>query len=392
MNEVVILSAVRTPIGKMGRSLSSLSSVDLGTLAAKEAIEQAHIAPEIISQAIIGNVLQAGAGQNVARQIALKSGLSETSTAMTINQVCGSGLKAIRLGQSAIMLGDAEAVLVGGTESMTNVPHLVPNMRQGKPYGSTTMLDGLEHDGLLDAFSHKPMGITAENVAHKYHVTREAQDALALRSHQRAVSATESGAFNDEIVPVTITSKKGTTTITRDEPIRPDTSMAALAGLKPAFVPNGMVTAGNAAGLNDGASMLVLMSKKRADQANIPYLAVLDTYQEAGIDPNYMGYAPFYAVNQLLAKQQMSIDDIDRFEINEAFAAQTVAVMRDLQIPDEKVNVNGGAIALGHPVGASGARIVTTLVHDLKRENLKTGIATLCVGGGMGVALSLHLE
>lgn len=392
MNEVVILSAVRTPIGKMGRSLSSLSSVDLGTLAAKEAIEQAHIAPEIISQAIIGNVLQAGAGQNVARQIALKSGLSETSTAMTINQVCGSGLKAIRLGQSAIMLGDAEAVLVGGTESMTNVPHLVPNMRQGKPYGSTTMLDGLEHDGLLDAFSHKPMGITAENVAHKYHVTREAQDALALRSHQRAVSATESGAFNDEIVPVTITSKKGTTTITRDEPIRPDTSMAALAGLKPAFVPNGMVTAGNAAGLNDGASMLVLMSKKRADQASIPYLAVLDTYQEAGIDPNYMGYAPFYAVNQLLAKQQMRIDDIDRFEINEAFAAQTVAVMRDLQIPDDKVNVNGGAIALGHPVGASGARIVTTLVHDLKRENLKTGIATLCVGGGMGVALSLHLE
>ncbi|ANZ60786.1 acetyl-CoA C-acetyltransferase [Secundilactobacillus paracollinoides] len=392
MNEVVILSAVRTPIGKMGRSLSSLSSVDLGTLAAKKAIEQAHIAPEIISQAIVGNVLQAGAGQNVARQIALKSGLSETSTAMTINQVCGSGLKAIRLGQSAIMLGDAEAVLVGGTESMTNVPHLVPNMRQGKPYGSTTMLDGLEHDGLLDAFSHKPMGITAENVAHKYHVTREAQDALALRSHQRAVKATESGAFNDEIVPVTITLKKGTTTITRDEPIRPDTSMAALAGLKPAFVPNGMVTAGNAAGLNDGASMLVLMSKARAEQANIPYLAVLDTYQEAGIDPNYMGYAPFYAVNQLLAKQQMSIDDIDRFEINEAFAAQTVAVMRDLQIPDDKVNVNGGAIALGHPVGASGARIVTTLVHDLKRENLKTGIATLCVGGGMGVALSLHLE
>ncbi|ANZ65158.1 3-ketoacyl-CoA thiolase [Secundilactobacillus paracollinoides] len=392
MNEVVILSAVRTPIGKMGRSLSSLSSVDLGTLAAKKAIEQAHIAPEIISQAIVGNVLQAGVGQNVARQIALKSGLSETSTAMTINQVCGSGLKAIRLGQSAIMLGDAEAVLVGGTESMTNVPHLVPNMRQGKPYGSTTMLDGLEHDGLLDAFSHKPMGITAENVAHKYHVTREAQDALALRSHQRAVKATESGAFNDEIVPVTITLKKGTTTITRDEPIRPDTSMAALAGLKPAFVPNGMVTAGNAAGLNDGASMLVLMSKARAEQANIPYLAVLDTYQEAGIDPNYMGYAPFYAVNQLLAKQQMSIDDIDRFEINEAFAAQTVAVMRDLQIPDDKVNVNGGAIALGHPVGASGARIVTTLVHDLKRENLKTGIATLCVGGGMGVALSLHLE
>lgn len=267
MNEVVILSAVRTPIGKMGRSLSSLSSVDLGTLAAKKAIEQAHIAPEIISQAIVGNVLQAGAGQNVARQIALKSGLSETSTAMTINQVCGSGLKAIRLGQSAIMLGDAEAVLVGGTESMTNVPHLVPNMRQGKPYGSTTMLDGLEHDGLLDAFSHKPMGITAENVAHKYHVTREAQDALALRSHQRAVKATESGAFNDEIVPVTITLKKGTTTITRDEPIRPDTSMAALAGLKPAFVPNGMVTAGNAAGLNDGASMLVLMSKARAEQA-----------------------------------------------------------------------------------------------------------------------------
>lgn len=390
MNEVVILSAVRTPIGKMGRSLASLSSVDLGTLAAKAAIKQAHIAPETIDQAIIGNVLQAGAGQNVARQIALNSGLAQTSTAMTINQVCGSGLKAIRLGQSAIMLGDADIVLVGGTESMTNVPHLVPNMRQGKAYGSTTMLDGLEHDGLLDAFSHKPMGITAENVAAKYHVTREAQDALALRSHQLAVQATETGAFDDEIVPITVQTKKGAITVTRDEPIRPDTSMSALAGLKPAFITDGMVTAGNSAGLNDGANMLILMSKAAADQAGLGYLAVLDTYQEAGIDPNYMGYAPFYAVNQLLKKQHITIDDIDRFEINEAFAAQTVAVIRDLHIPDEKVNVNGGAIALGHPVGASGARIVTTLVHDLQREKLTTGLATLCVGGGMGVALSLH--
>ena len=389
MKEVVILSAVRTPIGKFGKALSSLSAVEIGILAAKTAIARSGLPAAEIDQAIIGNVLQAGLGQNPARQIALNSGLAPQSTAMTINQVCGSGMKAIRLGQSAIVIGDATAVLVGGTESMSNVPYLAPHMRRGHAYGATQLLDGLEHDGLLDAFTHTPMGITAENVAERYHVTRDQQDAFALRSHQKAVAANLAHAFDDELVPVTITGKHATT-ITSDEPVRPDTSLSALSQLKPAFKSDGTVTAGNAAGLNDGASMLVLMDKQAADSAGLPYLAIIDGYQEAGIDPNIMGYAPYYAVTQLMTKQQRQISDYDRIELNEAFAAQSVAVARDLHIADDQLNVNGGAIALGHPVGASGARIVTSLVHQLQQNHLTTGLATLCVGGGMGVAMSVR--
>lgn len=389
MKEVVILSAVRTPIGKMGRQLANYSSVQLGTLAAKAAIQQAQIQPDIIDQTIIGNVLQAGSGQNVARQIALNSGLPATSTAMTINQVCGSGIKAIRLAQSAIIMGDADTVLVGGTESMSNVPYLLPDMRQGTKYGEKKVLDGIEHDALRDAFTQDLMGITAENVAEKYRVSRAEQDAFSLRSHQRALAATQAGYFNDEIIPITIAGKN-TTEMTQDEAIRPDTSIEALSHLKPAFKSNGTVTAGNSAGLNDGASMLVLMSKEAADAAGLNYLAVLDSYQEVGIDPSIMGYAPYYAISQLLAKQKKAIADFDRYELNEAFAAQSVAVSRDLKIPEDRLNVNGGAIALGHPVGASGARILTTLVHDLQRERLESGIAAICIGGGMGIALSVH--
>ncbi|WP_288531401.1 acetyl-CoA C-acetyltransferase [uncultured Secundilactobacillus sp.] len=389
MKEVVILSAVRTPIGKFGKALSSLSAVEIGILAAKTAIARSGLPAAEIDQAIIGNVLQAGLGQNPARQIALNSGLAPQSTAMTINQVCGSGMKAIRLGQSAIVIGDATAVLVGGTESMSNVPYLAPHMRRGHAYGATQLLDGLEHDGLLDAFTHTPMGITAENVAERYHVTRDQQDAFALRSHQKAVAANLAHAFDDELVPVTITGKRATT-ITSDEPVRPDTSLSALSQLKPAFKSDGTVTAGNAAGLNDGASMLVLMDKQAADSAGLPYLAIIDGYQEAGIDPNIMGYAPYYAVTRLMTKQQRQISDYDRIELNEAFAAQSVAVARDLHIADDQLNVNGGAIALGHPVGASGARIVTSLVHQLQQNHLTTGLATLCVGGGMGVAMSVR--
>lgn len=389
MNEVVVLSAVRTPIGKMGRSLANFSAVDLGTLAAKAAITRAHITADTIDQAIIGNVLQAGSGQNVARQVALNSGLPVTSTAMTVNQVCGSGIKAIRLAQAAIMLGDATTVLVGGTESMSNVPYLLPDMRRGRQYGETKVLDGLEHDGLRDAFSQKPMGITAENVAAQFHVSREEQDAFALRSHQNAVTATQSGRFNDELVPVDLPGK-APVTMTQDEPIRPDTSMTALSHLRPAFQTNGTVTAGNAAGLNDGASMLILMNKAVADNAGLTYLAVLDGYQEVGIEPEIMGYAPYYAITNLLNQQNRQVTDIDRFELNEAFAAQSVAVARDLKIPDDRLNVNGGAIALGHPVGASGARIVTTLIHELHHSQLTSGIAGICIGGGMGIAMSLH--
>ncbi len=389
MKEVVILSAVRTPIGKMGRQLAKYSSVQLGTLAAKAAIQQAKIQPEIIDQTIIGNVLQAGSGQNVARQISLNSGLPVTSTAMTINQVCGSGIKAIRLAQSAIVMGDADVVLAGGTESMSNVPYLLPDMRQGTKYGEKKVLDGIEHDALRDAFTQDLMGITAENVATKYHVSRAEQDAFSLRSHQRAQAATQAGYFKDEMIPITIAGKT-TTEMTQDEAIRPDTSLEALSHLKPAFKSNGTVTAGNSAGLNDGASMLVLMSKEAADAAGLDYLAVLDGYQEVGIDPSIMGYAPYYAISQLLAKQNKTITDFDRYELNEAFAAQSVAVSRDLKIPAERLNVNGGAIALGHPVGASGARSLTTLVHDLQREQLESGMAAICIGGGMGIALSVH--
>lgn len=389
MKEVVILSAVRTPIGKMGRQLANYSAVELGTLTAKAAIQQAGIQPETINQTIIGNVLQAGSGQNVARQISLNSGAPVTSTAMTINQVCGSGLKAVRLAQSAILMGDADTILVGGTESMSNVPYLLPDMRQGTKYGEKKVLDGIEHDALRDAFTQDLMGMTAENVAAKYHVSRADQDAFSLRSHQRAVAATNAGYFKDEIIPITL-SGKSTTQLTKDEAIRPDTSIEALSHLKPAFKPDGTVTAGNSAGLNDGASMLILMSKEAADAAGLDYLAVLDGYQEVGIDPSIMGYAPYYAISQLLNKQGKLITDFDRYELNEAFAAQSVAVSRDLKIPDDRLNVNGGAIALGHPVGASGARILTTLVHDLHREQLDSGIASICIGGGMGIALSIH--
>lgn len=389
MKEVVILSAVRTPIGKMGRQLADYSAVQLGTIAAKAAIHQAGIEPKNIDQAIVGNVLQAGSGQNVARQISLNSGLPVTSTAMTINQVCGSGIKAIRLAQSAILLGDADTILVGGTESMSNVPYLLPDMRRGTKYGERKVLDGIEHDALQDVFTQELMGTTAENVAAKYHVSRAEQDAFSLRSHQRAVAATQAGHFNNELVAVTA-SGKSTVQITQDEAIRPDTSLEALSHLKPAFKTGGTVTAGNSAGLNDGASMLVLMSKDAADAAGLKYLAVLDGYQEVGIDPSIMGYAPYYAVSRLLEKQGKTITDFDRYELNEAFAAQSVAVARDLKIPDDRLNVNGGAIALGHPVGASGARIVTTLVHDLQREQLQSGMAAICIGGGMGIALSVH--
>lgn len=390
MKEVVILSAVRTPIGKIGQSLAQLTAVELGTIAAKAAINSAGLAPNQINQVFIGNVLQAGSGQNVARQIALKSQLAVESTATTINQVCGSGIKAVRLGQSAIAMGDATVVLAGGTESMSNVPYLVPHMRQGRAYGATKMLDALEHDGLTDAFLNIPMGLTAENVASQFQISREEQDHFALSSHQKAKAATATHAFNTELVSLTPNDKK-IVPRTDDEAIRPDTSLEALSRLKPAFKENGSVTAGNSAGLNDGASMLILMEKKAADAAGLQYLAVIDGYQEIGIDPAIMGYGPYYAVQKLMAKQNRTIEDYDLIELNEAFAAQAVAVARDLKIPTDRLNVNGGAIALGHPVGASGARILTTLIHQLHRANLKTGLATLCVGGGMGVAMSVRL-
>ncbi|WP_459128081.1 acetyl-CoA C-acetyltransferase [Latilactobacillus curvatus] len=392
MQEVVIISAKRTPIGKLGGQLASLSAVELGTVAAKAAIEAAGIDPTQIDQAIFGNVLQAGSGQNVARQIALKSGMTQSSTAMTVNEVCGSGLKAIRLAQSAIVMGDADIVLVGGTESMSQAPYLNEQMRFGSKFGDQTMIDSISSEGLNDAFTHQPMGITGENVAAKYGITREMQDAFALASHQKAAQATQAGWFNEEIVPVTVQQRKATLEVQQDEGIRPTTTIEAMAKLRPAFQQDGTVTPANASGINDGASAMIVMSKEKAAALGLVYQATLVGYQEVGADPDYMGYTPVDAIQKLLAQQNQTLADIDLLEINEAFAASSVAVQKGLQVDPAKVNVAGGAIALGHPIGASGTRIMTTLMHQLKRTHQTTGIASLCIGGGLGIAFEIQLN
>ena len=409
MTEVVIASAVRTPIGKFGGSLSSLSSVDLGTIAAKAAIERAGISSHDVDQAIFGNVLQAGSGQNVARQIALKAGLDTSSCAMTINEVCGSGLKAVRLAQSAIVMGDAQVVVAGGTESMSNVPFYATNSRfSGHKYGNFALIDGLQRDGLNDAFTGDAMGVTAENVAAKFGITREAQDIFALKSHQKAVAAIKRGDFASEIVPVTLANG---TVITRDEHPREDTSLEQLSKLRTLFKASeetadatcevgenevckheSTVTAGNASGINDGAAALVLMSKDYAQAYGIEYLAQIVGFAEGGIDPDLMGYAPKHVMERMLNATGSNVDNIDLFEINEAFAAQSIAVAEQLHIDESKLNVRGGAIALGHPLGASGARILTTLIYALRDSNKLNGVAALCVGGGIGVAMQVRMR
>ena len=404
MTEVVIASAVRTPIGKFGGSLSSLSSVDLGTIAAKAAIERAGLNAHDVDQAIFGNVLQAGSGQNVARQIALRAGLDTSSCAMTINEVCGSGLKAVRLAQSAIVMGDAQVVVAGGTESMSNVPFYATNSRfSGHKYGNFALIDGLQHDGLNDAFTGDAMGVTAENVAAKFGITREAQDIFALKSHQKAVAAIKRGDFDSEIVPVTLADG---TVVTRDEHPRADTSLEQLSKLRTLFKASdensgaerevsareSTVTAGNASGINDGAAALVLMSKDYAQAHGIEYLAQIVGFAEGGIDPDLMGYAPKHVMERMLRSTGSSVESIDLFEINEAFAAQSIAVSEQLHIDESKLNVRGGAIALGHPLGASGARILTTLMYALRDSNKKNGVAALCVGGGIGVAMQIKMR
>ena len=402
MTEVVIASAVRTPIGKFGGSLSSLSSVDLGTIAAKAAIERAGLNAHDVDQAIFGNVLQAGSGQNVARQIALRAGLDTSSCAMTINEVCGSGLKAVRLAQSAIVMGDAQVVVAGGTESMSNVPFYATNSRfSGHKYGDFSLIDGLQRDGLNDAFTGDAMGVTAENVAAKFGITRESQDIFALKSHQKAVAAIKRGDFDAEIVPVTLTNGS---VVTKDEHPRENTSLEQLSKLRTLFKPSeenansacennaheSTVTAGNASGINDGAAALVLMSKDYAEAHGIKYLAKIVGFAEGGIDPDLMGYAPKHVMERMLNATGSSVESIDLFEINEAFAAQSIAVSEQLHIDESKLNVRGGAIALGHPLGASGARILTTLIYALRDSDKKNGVAALCVGGGIGVAMQIE--
>ena len=392
-NDIVIISATRTAIGKFGGQFSSISAVELGTAAAKSAIQKGNIDPTLIDTVIFGQVLQAGLGQNPARQVALNSGLSHTSTALTVNEVCGSGLKSILLAAQAIRLGDAKIVLAGGMENMSLAPHLLQN-RFATKNGNCTMIDALFHDGLTDAFSNEAMGITAENLVEKYGFTRQQLDEFAAQSQQKAYQAQQNGAFDKEITPIEITNKKTKQmlTIDKDESIRPKTTVESLSSLRPAFKKDGIVTAGNSSGINDGAAALILTTREVANTLNLPILATLTGYAEAGVDPSIMGIGPVPAIEKLIQRTHIPLDRVDLFELNEAFAAQSLAVIKDLKINPEKVNVHGGAIALGHPIGASGARIVVTLIHALQQRQLQTGIASLCVGGGMGVALSLKIE
>ena len=392
-NDIVIISATRTAIGKFGGQFASISAVELGTAVAKSAIEKGKVDPTLIDTVIFGQVLQAGLGQNPARQVALNSGLPHTSTALTVNEVCASGLKSILLAAQAIRLGDAKIVLAGGMENMSLAPHLLQN-RFATKNGNCTMIDALFHDGLTDAFSNEAMGITAENLVEKYGFTRQQLDEFAAQSQQKACQAQQSGAFNEEITPIEITNKKTKQmlTIDKDESIRPETTVESLSSLRPAFKKDGIVTAGNSSGINDGAAALILTTREVANTLNLPILATLTGYAEAGVDPSIMGIGPVPAIEKLIQRTHIPLDRVDLFELNEAFAAQSLAVIKDLKINPEKVNVHGGAIALGHPIGASGARIVVTLIHALQQRQLQTGIASLCVGGGMGVALSLKVE
>lgn len=391
MEKVIIAAAKRTPIGRINGALANFSSVDLGTIVTQEVIKQANIDPSDVNQVVFGNVIQAGSGQNIARQIEINSNIPYCSTANTINQVCGSGLKAVRVAQAAIAMGDAEVVIAGGVESMSNAPFLNMNMRRGHKFGDIKLIDSLNQDALTDAFNHQPMGITAENIAAKFNISREAQDQFAFQSHMRAIKAFDNGFFDQEIVPIEIKNKKGSYIMKQDENIRRDTSVEILSKLRPAFTENGTVTAGNAASLNDGASALLLMSESAAKRLNVKPLATIDGYAETGCDPDYMGYAPYDATKSLFNKLNITMNDIDLVELNEAFAAQVLAVANDYHIDMNKLNINGGAIAMGHPLGDSGARIIGSLIYNLQRTKQKHGLATICIGGGMGMAMKISL-
>ncbi|MDF2790075.1 MAG: thlA, partial [Neobacillus sp.] len=388
MKEVVIVSAARTPIGSFGGALAPLSAVILGSIAARAAIKRAGIQKEAIDEVIIGNVLSAGLGQNVARQVAIQSGLPETISAMTINKVCGSGLRAVSLAAQLIKAGDAKVVLAGGTESMSNSPFVLNNARWGLKMGDATLVDTMINDGLTDAYSGVHMGITAENVAEKYEISREEQDAFSAASQQKAELAIQTGRFNDEIVKVEIPQRKGDPLVfDTDEFPRFGSTPDKLAKLKPAFKKDGTVTAGNASGINDGAAMLIIMDKEYADELGLKPLAKIKSYASGGVDPQIMGVGPVPAAKKALEMAGLSVSDLDLIEANEAFAAQALAVSKELGFDSEKVNVNGGAIALGHPIGASGARILTSLLFEMEKRDAKTGLATLCIGGGMGTAV-----
>jgi acetyl-CoA C-acetyltransferase len=391
MSDIVIVSAARTAVGKFGGSLAKVPATELGALVVKEAIARARLDPAQVGEVILGQVLAAGAGQNPARQALMKAGLAKETPGLTINAVCGSGLKAVMLAAQAVAAGDSEIVVAGGQENMSASPHVLLNSRDGQRMGDWKMIDSMIVDGLWDVYNQYHMGITAENVAKAHGITRDMQDALALASQQKASAAQDAGRFADEIVGVTIPQKKGDPLVfATDEFINKKTSPEALAGLRPAFDKAGSVTAGNASGINDGAAAVVVMSAAKAASLGLKPLARIASYGTSGLDPATMGMGPVPASRKALQRAGWNAADVDLFELNEAFAAQACAVNKVLEVDPARVNVNGGAIAIGHPIGASGCRILVTLLHEMQRRDAKRGLAALCIGGGMGVALTVE--
>ena len=387
MNRVAIVSAKRTAIGSFGGSLKDISAVKIGGELVKQSLESINLNPNLVDEIIFGNVLQTGLGQNVARQIAVNAGIPKEKSAFVINKVCGSGLKSVVLGVQSILLGDNDVVVCGGVENMSAAPHYTKNARFGQKLGSFELEDTIINDGLTDAFENYHMGITAENIAEQYNITREEQDEFALLSQKKATAAIENNQFANEIVPIVIKTRREEIIFDTDEYVRPNATLESLAKLRPAFKKDGTVTAGNASGINDGAACVILMSEARAKELELEVLAYIDGYVSTGLDNKVMGLGPVPATQKVLEKLSLNIEDIDLFEMNEAFAAQSIAVTRLLSLDSNKVNTRGGAISLGHPIGASGCRVLVTLVHALINDNKEKGVCSLCIGGGQGIAM-----
>ena len=387
MSRVAIVSAKRTAIGSFGGSLKDIPAATLGAEVLKKSLEEINLSPTIVDEVIFGNVLGAGLGQNIARQIAIFAGVPQEKSAFVVNKVCGSGLKSVVLGAQSILLGDNDIVVCGGVENMSAAPYYTKDARFGAKLGNFELEDSIIHDGLTDAFENYHMGITAENIAEQFAISREQQDEFAVLSQQKASAAIEKGKFSDEIIPITIKTRKEEKVFDTDEFVRPSTNLESLAKLRPAFKKDGTVTAGNASGINDGAACVILMSEKRANELGINILGFIDGYATAGLDNKVMGLGPIPATRKILNKLNLTTDDIDLFELNEAFAAQSIAVLNELNLDTSKVNINGGAIALGHPIGASGCRILVSLVHELINENKNRGLCSLCIGGGQGISV-----
>jgi acetyl-CoA C-acetyltransferase len=391
MKDIVIVSAVRTPVGKFQGAFSEMTAVQLGAIAVREAVRRAGIDASAVDECVMGCVLPAGLGQNPARQAALQAGLSDTISALTINMVCGSGLRAVSLAAQSVMSGDAEIVVAGGMESMSNAPYLLPQGRKGFRMGDSVVVDSMVRDGLWCACEDYHMGITGENVAEKHSITREQQDAYALASHRKASAAWQEGRFDAEVIPVSVPGKKGSVTVVaRDESVRDDASAEALAALKPAFKKDGTVTAGNAPGVNDAAAAVVVMSKEKATQLGLKALVTIKAQATSGIAPKWVMLAPVTGVQKVWKRAGWNRDEVDLYELNEAFSVQALGVMKELGLDAAKVNVNGGAVALGHPIGASGARVLVTLIHEMIRRDVHKGVAALCLGGGNSVALAVE--